>query len=62
MTVHPDDLGQIALREAMKVLRENKPTERNELARRYAVTITELEKVISYYDTFIVRRDLWVEE
>jgi hypothetical protein len=35
-------------------LRKNKPEERNEVARRYAVTITELEKVAAYFEVYVV--------
>jgi hypothetical protein len=34
-------------------LRAAKPEDRNEVARRYAVTITELEKVMAYFKTFV---------
>jgi len=34
------------LREALEEMREAKPEERSELARRYAVSITELEGII----------------
>lgn len=36
-------------------LKQAKPTERNELARRYAVTITELEKVMGYFELFVLQ-------
>jgi hypothetical protein len=42
------------LRYALQELKKEKPEERGELARRYAVCITELEKVIGYYVTWIV--------
>lgn len=42
----------VALWERMKAA---KPTERSELARRYAVAITEYEKVMAYYSTFIIQ-------
>lgn len=32
-----------------------KPAERNETARRYAVAMTELEKVMGYFFTFIAQ-------
>jgi hypothetical protein len=32
-----------------------KPEKRNETARRYAVTMTEFEKVMGYFDTFVVQ-------
>jgi len=43
------------LQEALETLRSAKPDDRSEIARRYAVTITEMEKVIAYYATFIKR-------
>ena len=42
-----------ALENALTVLREQKPNDKSEKDRRYAVTITEMEKVIAYYATFI---------
>lgn len=35
-------------------LRKDKPSERSEIARRYAVAITELEKAIAYLRVYIV--------
>jgi hypothetical protein len=43
-----------ALRSALRVLRANKPSERTEKARRYAVTITEMEKVNGYFNTYVI--------
>ena len=43
------------LQEALETLRSAKPDDHSEIARRYAVTITEMEKVIAYYATFIKR-------
>ncbi len=40
--------------DALEALRHAKPEERNETARRLAVTITEMEKVLAYYTTFVV--------
>lgn len=57
--IHPDDLAIMALEEAHNVLFANKPKERGELARRYAVAMTELEKVMGYVDTFIRKREYW---
>ena len=34
-------------------LKNAKPEDRSELARRYAVTITELEKVYSYFRVYV---------
>jgi ABC-type phosphate transport system auxiliary subunit len=56
---HPDDLVQIRLRETMDAIKAARPTERSELARRYAILITELEKLQAYHDVYIVRRDYW---
>lgn len=41
------------LYEALLALNDAKPEERSELARRYAVTITEMEKVLAYYMAYI---------
>ena len=41
----------VSLRQILGMM---KPDERSEKARRYAVTITELEKVMAYYHTFIL--------
>lgn len=40
--------------ELLQKLRASKPEDRSEKARRVAVTITELEKVIAYYRGFVV--------
>lgn len=43
-----------ALLKAYRTLKESKPEDRSEKARRYAVTITEYEKVLSYFNTMVV--------
>lgn len=43
-----------ALTATYNLLKATKPDDRSERARRYAVTITELEKVISYFNTMVV--------
>lgn len=43
-----------ALRLAEAMLREAKPADRSPKARRYTVTITELEKVVAYFKTWVV--------
>lgn len=48
-----------ALRDARKELIDSKPTESGELARRYQVTITELEKLMGYFEAFVVRGGYW---
>lgn len=42
-----------ALKGVLATLRAAKPEDRSELDRRYAVTITELEKVFAYFNTYI---------
>lgn len=37
----------------LRLLRAGKPEARSERARRYAVTITEMEKVFGYFKTFV---------
>ena len=48
----------LSLKLALMKLREAKPAERTEEARRYAVAITEMEKVVAYFNTFVIER--WV--
>lgn len=42
------------LMDALAKLREAKPSERSEKSERYAVTITEMEKVVAYFKTWVV--------
>ena len=42
------------LKEALAAMHKAKPAERSELARRYAVSITEMEKVVAYFQTYVV--------
>lgn len=41
------------LEASLYFLRDAKPEERSELARRYAVTITEFEKVVAYFRVYV---------
>lgn len=51
----PDDVKVMAkMQEALEAMRAAKPEERGELARRYAVAITEFEKVFAYFKTFVI--------
>lgn len=43
-----------ALNQALIVLMVSKPNDRGALDRRYAVTITELEKTLAYFNTYVV--------
>lgn len=42
----------------LRDLRVQKPGERSERARHYAVAITEMEKVVAYFDTYVLRSDV----
>lgn len=48
-----------ALEATYHLLRVARPTDRSERARRYAVVITEYEKMLSYYKTMI-HESAWV--
>jgi hypothetical protein len=39
---------------AIDALKDGKPEDRSETARRFAVTITEMEKVLAYFNYFVV--------
>jgi len=56
--VNPENLTAEELKDFMAKLleemRKSKPAERSEEARRYAVTITELEKVYAYFKVYVV--------
>lgn len=43
-----------SLLDTLQKLRDAKPDERTELARRYAVTITEMEKVYAYFLAWVI--------
>ena len=42
------------LEASLHFLRSAKPDERSELTRQYAVTITELEKVVAYFRVYVM--------
>lgn len=46
-----------AIQQALAVARLNKPNDRSAANRAYAVTITDLEKVLAYFKTFVVEAD-----
>lgn len=50
----PDTLMLTALVATYNLLKSSKPEDRSERARRYAVTITKLEEVVSYFNTMVV--------
>jgi len=41
------------LEKALESLRNAKPEDRSEISRRYAVTITEMEKVVAYFKVYV---------
>ncbi len=47
----------LMMSELLRLLHGLKGEDRSEKARRYAVTITEMEKVFAYFNTFVVRAD-----
>jgi len=55
-TVAEEEIWNVLLA-AYRTLKKNKPTERSEKARRFAVCLTELEKVMSYYLVMISNDD-----
>ena len=55
--LEPGELVALHLTQAHRAFLAERPTERSELARRYAIAATELEKLIAYFDFYIVRGD-----
>lgn len=53
---------RLKLESALFALQGAKPQERGELARRYAVLITEYEKLLAYYQIFIEQEAYWPKE
>jgi hypothetical protein len=45
----------VDLLDAYRALKAAKPDDRSERARRYAVTITEFEKTLSYFHTMVLQ-------
>ncbi len=44
----------LVLTGALVTLRDAKPNDRSEMDRRWAITITEMEKVVAYYNSWIL--------
>ncbi len=42
------------LASALITLRDAKPNDRSEMDRRWAITVTEMEKVVAYYNSWIL--------
>lgn len=45
-----------ALKEALRVLKKNKPDDRSNIDRAWAVSITMLEQVIAYFGAYVAMR------
>lgn len=45
--------AKLIFEDLLEELRDEKPEERSELARRYAIVITEIEKIKAYYQVYI---------
>ena len=45
----------VKMKMVLMLMRDAKPQERDELARRYAVSITDMEKVIAYFKEYVVQ-------
>lgn len=60
-----EDEVEVLFDKLLGALKANRPEERGELSRRYAIAITETEKAFAYYNTFIFKdkHELeWMEE
>jgi len=44
----------ISLESSLRMIQRNRPNDRSEIDRRYAILITDFEKVIAYFKTYIV--------
>lgn len=44
----------ILMDQLLREMRDARPSERSELSRRYAVAITEMEKVYAYFKTYVI--------
>ena len=44
----------ISLESTLRMIKRNRPNDRSEIDRRYAVTITDFEKVMAYFKTYIL--------
>ncbi len=44
----------ISLESSLRMIKRNRPNDRSEIDRRYAILITDFEKVMAYFKTYIV--------
>jgi hypothetical protein len=55
-TIEGDDVTAVsAIEKALQTMRDRKPNDRSEKDRRYAVAITEQEKVLAYFREWVIR-------
>lgn len=43
-----------SMQQALRDLRDYKPNNRSEMDRRYAIALTEMEKLVAYFDYWVV--------
>lgn len=46
---------ELLLKQALQIMKDEKPDERNEKARYYAIAITDLEKLIAFCQTYVLK-------
>ena len=66
-TISADEFAWFKLKDALAALKEGKPNDRGEKDRAYAVTITEMEKIVAYFYLFVMtdeetRKDVFGDE
>ena len=54
-----EDTVLLYMERAIETMHRGKPEERSELSRRYQIAITDLEKVIGYFETFVIQKKYW---
>lgn len=57
MEVSDDQFCTNLIENAIRALRGNKPQDKSDKARFYAVTITEMEKVYAYFRIYVLDND-----
>ena len=64
-TIWADEFAWFKLKDALAALKEAKPNDRGEKDRAYAVTITEMEKLLAYFFFYVMMNDIerkvWME-
>lgn len=44
----------ISLESTLRMIKRNRPNDRSEIDRRYAIVVTDFEKVMAYFKTYIL--------